>query len=309
MTNTLLMNNKAEAAGGAIFIDTVAGLRLNCSDESKEQGLQFYSRKQWTSMKRLASIDDICTFWEDNTADRYGPAVASFVSDIQKKIANAETKDLELIKGSHYTIHNHRSGKPIPLIVFTLVDELGQGPAVGQNNEDIKAVMSSPEEFFLGNIVKPLVVESANLSAVGFVQPGMYKILTEFEGSNLESFEITVEVKPCEMGEVPSGDGKFCEPCNVASYNFSPEDDSECHPCPENGDCSSQVILPNRGYWHQTPCSEHIQRCVTKEACDRHNREDALAELTQDVLTCQFDDQYLQNYTEVQCREASTVFV
>ena len=305
VADTSIMDNRARSAGGAVFIDTVAGLRLNCSGESKEPELQFYSRKQWKSMKRLESTDDICPSWKNNTAERYGPNVASSVSNVQKEIADEETGVLSLVNGSNYTVHKQISGEPIPLIVLTPVDDLVQGPAVGENNEHIEAVMSSPDGFFVGSVRKPLGVEGANFSATGFVQPGNYNVLIDFEGADLESFEITVEVKTCDIGEVPSGNGTFCESCNVASYNFSPEKDPECHPCPENGDCSSQVILPNRGYWHRTPCSEHIQRCFTAEACDSGNREDALSELTQDVLTCQFDEEYLQNYTEAQCREVS----
>ena len=304
-----MMNNEARSAGGAIFIDTVAALRLRCSDESTEHGVQFYSEKQRESMKSLTSIDNICTSWKNNTAGRYGPEVATFVSNVQKKIVDEETGDSELADGSPLTIHNHRSGKPIPAITLMPVDELGQGPAVGENNENIEAVMSSEDGFFVGSVRKPVSVEGANFSAIGFVQPGNYNVSIEFEGADLESFEITVEVKPCEMGEVSSGNGTFCESCNVASYNVSPEKDMECHPCPENGNCTSQVILPDRGYWHQTPCSERVQRCLTAEACKRYNREDALLEHTQDVQKCQFDDQYLQKYTEAQCREASTVFV
>ena len=307
MANTTLMDNKARSAGGAVFIDTVAALRLNCSDRSKEQGLEFYPEEEWKTIKRLVSVDDICTSWENNTAERYGPDAGTSAFNVRKEIADKETGLLRLVQESSYTILNHRSGESFPQIILTLVDELGQGPAVGENNKDIKAVMSSPDGFFVGSVRKPVGIEGARLSAKGFVQSGNYKILIVFEGADLESFEITVEVKPCDIGEVPSGNGTFCVSCNVASYSFSPEEDAECHPCPENGDCSSQVILPNRGYWHQTPCSEHIQRCLTEEACDSGNREDALSELTQDVQTCQFDDQYLQNYTEAQCREVSIV--
>ena len=309
VANTSLINNRATSAGGAVFIDTVAGLRLRCSDDINQRRLEFYSEKQWKTMKRLTSIDDICTSWKNNTAERYGPDVASSVSNVQKEITIDKTGVLSLVNGKNHTILNHRSGEQIPAITLTLVDELGQGPAVGESNEEIKAVMFSPDGFFIGNVTKPLGIEGANLSAVGFVQPGIYRVLIDFEGASLETFEITVEVKPCDIGEVLSRDGKFCESCNVASYNFSPEDDSECHPCPENGDCSSRVILPNRGYWHPTPCSEHIQRCLTTEGCDSDNREDVLLEITQDVLMCQFDEQYLLNYTEAQCREASTMFV
>ena len=309
VANTSLINNRATSAGGAVFIDTVAGLRLRCSDDINQRRLELYSEKQWKTMKRLTSIDDICTSWKNNTAERYGPDVASSVSNVQKEITIDKTGVPSLVNGKNHTILNHRSGEQIPAITLTLVDELGQGPAVGESNEEIKAVMFSPDGFFIGNVTKTLGIEGANLSAVGFVQPGIYRVLIDFEGASLETFEITVEVKPCDIGEVLSRDGKFCESCNVASYNFSPEDDSECHPCPENGDCSSRVILPNRGYWHPTPCSEHIQRCLTTEGCDSDNREDVLLEITQDVLMCQFDEQYLLNYTEAQCREASTMFV
>ena len=304
-----MMDNKARSAGGAVFIDTVAGLRLSCSDESKDHRLQFYAKKQWMSMKRLTSIDDICPSWKNNTAERYGRDVATSAFGIRKEISDEKTGVLSPVNAVNHTIHNHRSGDPIPMISLALVDELGQGSAVGENNEDIKAVMSSPDGFFAGSVIKPLGIEGANLSAIGFAQPGVYKVQIEFEGADLESFEITVEVKPCEMGEVSYGNGTFCESCNVASYSFSPEEDLECHPCPENGDCSSQVILPNKGYWHRTPCSERVQRCLTAEACASDNRADTLRERTQDVQTCQFDDQYVQNYTEAQCREVSIVFV
>ena len=308
VVNTSMMDNRARSAGGAIFIDTVAALRLRCSDESKEQKTGFFSKKQWKTMKRLVSSDDICTSWKNNTAERYGLVVATFAFGVRKEIADEETDELGSVKGNNYTVHNHRSGEPIPTTILTLVDELGQGPAVGENNEDIKAVMSSPDGFLDGSVSRPLGIERANFSATGFVKPGNYKILIVFEGADLESFEMTVEVKPCDIGEVTSRNGTLCVSCNAVSFNFYPEEDMECHSCPENGDCTSQVILPNRGYWHRTPCSERVQKCFTAEACDGDKREEALRERTQDVQTCQFDDQYLQDYTEAQCREVSTVF-
>ena len=309
MANTSLMDNKARSAGGAIFIDTVAGLRLSCSDDSKEMEMEFYSEEQWKSMKRLTSIDDICPFWKSNAAKRYGPVVATPAFDVRKEIFDEKTGVLRSVNKNDYTIHNHRSGKRIPVIILTAEDELGQGSALGENNEDIEAVMSSPDGFFVGSVKVPLEERITSFSTVGFVQPGTYRILFDFKGASRENFEIAVEVKPCEMGEVSFGNKTFCQTCSVTSYNFSPEEDLECHTCPENGNCSSQVILPNRGYWHQTPCSERVQRCLTEEACDSDNRKEALAELTQNVQTCQFNDRYLQEYTEAQCREVGIVFV
>ena len=81
MVNTSLADNKAASAGGAMYIETVAGFRLNCTGGSKEERLEFYSEEQWKSMKRLTSIDDICTSWVNNSAGSYGPIVASSMFD------------------------------------------------------------------------------------------------------------------------------------------------------------------------------------------------------------------------------------
>ena len=308
VANSILMNNRARSAGGALFIGTVAGLRLNCSDESIEHETRFYSKKQWKSMKRLTSVDDICPSWKNNTAKRYGSDVASSVSYVQKEITDQETGMLRLVNGSKYTIHNHRSGRPIPMIVLTAVDDLVQGPAVNAKQEDIEAVMSSPNEFFVGSVRRSLGVKDANFSATGFVQPGMYKVQIEFKGADLKSFKITVEVKPCEMGEVPSGNGTFCESCSTVSYNFFPEKDMECHPCPENGNCSSQVILPNEEHWHASPCSTNIRKCLSSDACHSKERVEKLEQKTQNILTCNISKERIEEYQQAQCEEASLRF-
>ena len=308
MTNTSMIDNKAQLAGGAVFIDTAAGFRLNCSDESTGRELEFYSEKRWDSMKRLTSTEVICASWENNSADRYGPVVATSVSDVQKEIADEQTGLSRLVNGSNYTVHNHRSGEPIPMIVLTAMDELGQSPAVGENNKDIEAIMSSPDGFFIGSVRKTLGVEGATFSATGFVRPGNYRVLIEFEGADLESFEITVEVKPCDIGEVCSGNGLFCESCNAVSYSFSPESDAECHPCPENGDCTTKVILPKEEYWHASPCSDKIIKCLSSNSCHNKKRVEKLAQKTRNILTCNVSKERIEEYQQAQCEEASSRF-
>ena len=303
-----MINNRAGSAGGAVFIDTVAGLRLNCSAESKDQALQFYSGKQRDFMKRLTSVDDICTSWENNSAGRYGRDVATSAIDVRKEIVDEQMEALSLVSGSNYTVHKHRSGEPIPLIVLTAVDELGQGPAVGENSEDVEAVMSSPDGFLAGSVRKTLGMEGTTFSATGFVQPGNYRVLIEFEGADLERFEITVEVKPCDIGEVPSGNGTFCESCNAVSFNFSPENDAECRPCPENGDCSSQIILPNDEYWHASPCSKNVSKCLSADACHNKKRVEKLEQLTRDISNCNISSKEIEEYQQAQCEEASLEF-
>ena len=303
MVNTVFTNNEAQSAGGAIFIDTVAGLQLRCSDESAGKGQERYPEKHWTAMKRLTSIDDICTSWENNSADRYGPDVASYVSDVQKKIADTEIKGLIPPDRNRYIIGRHKSGKPI-LVAFTPVDDLEQSPAVGENNEDIEAVMSSPDRFIVGSMRVPLNDTVVNVSTTGLVQPGEYRVIIKFEGASLESFEIIVDVKTCEMGEVPSANGAFCEPCSDATYSFEPDrEDLGCLPCPKNGRCNTSTIRPLPGYWHRWPCSSHLQKCLTDEACDFDQREEKLYELTKDLHSCDIADDLVDDYGDAQCRK------
>ena len=254
-------------------------------------------------MDVLTSLDDICSQWTGNEAGRYGPDVATYAAEVKSNVNRSEEADAVSVEGHHFTVQNHKSGTPLPTIALTAVDSLGQGPAVGKGDKDIVATMSSPDAFFAGSTSMLLNADAVNVSATGFVSPGTYRVVIVFGDEDLESIEIVVEVERCSIGEVPSGNGTFCESCSSSTFSFRPENDLHCHPCPENGNCESTMILPEEGYWHQTPCSEHIQRCLTSEACDFKHRKRDLDEATADVKTCVFDENYIEDYTEAQCRE------
>ncbi len=308
VANTQFLENEAEVAGGAIFADRTDVIRMHCSVQSSQQSLEFYSKKQWLSMQVIDSLEDICPAWRDNTAGTYGPDVATYTFEIEKKVFDEKAEDASVVNGSQYTIRGHRSGKKIPAIVLTPVDELGQYPAVGADNRHTVAVVSSPEGFFEGSMTVALDAAAVSVSPSGFAQPGNYTVAFRFEGVDAEDFDITVEVKGCSMGEVPLRNGTFCEPCTSSTYSFLPDEDVDCHPCPENGQCETAVILPNSGYWHKTPCSQHLQRCLTPDACESDRRDQGLGEMTADVDSCDFEESFFQNYTDVQCREVSRLF-
>ena len=124
--------------------------------------------------------------------------------------------------------------------------------------------------------VKFLESDRANLTVTPFAQPGEYTVLIEFKGGDFETFEITMYVRGRAMGEVRSANGTLYEPCSAATFSFLPEEDSECHPCPENGNCESKAVLPKEGYWNKIPCSEHVQRCLAPEACESEDRKQKL---------------------------------
>ena len=303
LEDTSFSDNIASGAGGAIFVDRVAIIRILCSPKRTRQEMNFYSKKQWKLMNIVRSNQDICPTWRENSADRYGADIASYATDVQKKIISEQSATVVSVKRNNYEIRDHKSGAPMPVFSLAVVDDLGQCPAVGLDNKEVTATMFSPDGLFDGRMSTVLKSDLANLAVTPFALPGEYTVRIEFDGGDFEPVEITVYVRGCVMGEVLSANGAFCEPCSAATFSFLPEDDSECRPCPDNGNCESKAVLPKQGYWHQIPCSEHIQRCLAPEACEYKDREQKLREKTEEVETCDFNDQYVKNYTEAQCRE------
>ena len=233
----------------------------------------------------------------------YGPDVASFASGVCMTIDGASTDMISILDNHHYVVQNYSSGKPLPTVFLIASDDLRQYPAVTADGKRIIVVLSSPDGLFESNMSRQLHSTGENFTRTGFATPGNHTLVIEFEEADCESIEIVVEVRSCAMGEVPFRNGTLCEPCSSSTYSFPSEGDSVCQTCPENGNCETRVILPDEGYWHLTPCSKHIDRCITHDACVREEREQDLAKMTANVESCDVDEVFIKNYTEARCRE------
>ena len=263
------------------------------------------TRKEFESLDILNSFDRICAKWEGNEADVYGNTLASYARRV-KKVIRYEDRDFEEeVEGNRYFVRNHVSGTQIPSLYVEAVDALGQGPASGAGNDTVLATMVSPEKLFSGSIGVRLDEGVGNFSGVaGYREAGFYNVRVNFSEESIPSFTIVVEIRGCLIGEVVAANGTICQPCNGNNYNFFPDRaDPGCQSCPENADCDTAVILPDAGYWHRTPCSNHIQECLTKEACDEKNRTNDLREHAAIVEKCQFSEPFILSYAEAQCRE------
>ena len=305
VVNSSLSGNGAEAVGGGVVVDRAAIMRVQCPAQTSSEEPEFYSRKQLESLMGLEFAEDICPALSGNTAGRYGPEVASYLSSIEVNILNEREEDVVSVNEDVYIIRNHKSGTPLPTIALRAVDDFGQGPAVGVGSREVFAVMFSPDGLFDGNVGVLLDQDIVHLTTTGFATPGTYKAIVEFDQEQIPSLVITVEVKSCDLGEVPSANGTFCEPCTTSTFSFHPDDDLTCHPCPENGDCRSQVILPNEDYWHASPCSKNIRKCLSSDACHNEKRVEKLKQKTQNISNCNISNKEIEEYQQAQCEEAS----
>ena len=151
----------------------------------------------------------------------------------------------------------------------------------------------------------PLDSGEADIAGIATINsPGNYTVKIEFKEEDLPELILIVNVRRCLIGESTSTDDKLCSPCSATEFNFDPESE-QCQPCPENGNCTSDVIHPNPGHWHSDPCSDHIQECLTHEACDYEERQQRLVNASRDIHSCEeCDAVLLGNYSDAQCRQA-----
>ena len=295
-------NNRARAAGGAVFVSNFQNLHIRC--HSAWKAATNVDRERLSSpLGHTSPTAGICRSWADNKAGLYGDDVASFASRVVGTVKVDGSNVTISERDADYTIEGYRSGTALPVITLRAEDDLGQAPAIGRDSRAIASTVSSPDHLFTENQSLLLSSETVELKKTEFALPGMYTVLFEFDEDHLDSFQLKVIVDSCGINEVSSANGTFCEACSAAAFSFRPGEDEYCSPCPLNANCETQVILSDNGHWHQTPCSKYIQRCITSEACDKGERIQQLRNVTKDIESCDFDEKMVKEYTDIQCRE------
>ena len=296
--------NTAKTSGGGIFTKYPRVFRYSCSSEETETPPVQNAIDTLTTTNLLTSVHDICPEWIGNEAGRYGPMIASCAQSAHGfMIDGDETDDEESVKNDRFVVKNHRSGNVLPALLLEVVDGYGQGPPLGISDAYVHASMHSPDNFFTGEVIMAVNERRKAFPPIsGFQRPGQYEIRIDFSESDLTQLVVDVEVRRCNLGESAQENGTLCVPCSGSQYNLDP-DVSVCRSCPDNGNCTTNVIHPIRRYWHRTPCAKYMQRCVSREGCDFDGREEDLNAVTQELHDCQFDEQLNEEYSQAQCKK------
>lgn len=254
-------------------------------------------------MNIVSSIDDICDDWKENTTfSQYGNLIATYQVYVRGIVSDEE------ITSFHPTeplvIRNYASGSTLPDIVLVLVDQIGTYPAGNPDVDVVRASIPSLDGFSNPTTIPLVDGEGSVTGKVAFKYPGNYTFTIKFDQAFIESsLTLILEVRNCSMGETTVGKGLMCHVCNEDTFNFTPESETGCLSCPDNANCTTSFIAPNNGYWHQFPCSTHIQKCLTLKACDFNDREASLYKFSQDKLDCNFNDTEIRKYEIAQCRQ------
>ena len=304
VTGSTFSNNRAKTSGGAIFTQDPNVLRYSCWSKDTETPPELYQTDALEALELLKSTKDMCPDWTANQADLYGPVIASYARSVSGfAIGNGQDDSERPIENNELVSGNHRSGDSLPMLLVEIVDGYGQSPALGEGDAFVQATMYSPDGLFSGEFNTQVNEKQKSFPPIsGFQRPGRYEIRMNFSEPSLEPLSVEVEVRECQLGEFAQENLTLCVRCSGSQYNFD-SDASMCLPCPENGNCTTNVIHPNKGYWHRSPCSRHVQQCVSREACDFSGREDALNDLTNEIETCEIEETLDRDYSEAQCKK------
>ena len=312
--DTQFENNSAIFGGGAIFAKRLKAIRFQCSSSSRNDKLTFLEEKDWSSLRRITSDKTVCAAWRNNSAGVYGQVVATEAT-MAKMTVEYKGEKTEVSSGEGFEVRDYVGGNQLPRVTVEFLDKLKQGPA-RINNRDILATLSTSEGFQIGNVALPVNGQTAKFPhMIGFGLPGIYNITIRFissysfrdqygEREVIDLLNIPVHVRNCTIGEVLVGETKICSNCSTSAYNFDPEG-KECQPCPESSNCTTRVIIPNDGYWHASPCSVNITRCLTSYACKFDDRVETLTNLTRDMKSCSINATTVEEYQQEQCAEVS----
>ena len=298
LTDTQFSDNEAEVAGGAIFTNSLAAIRFNCFNASSNSGLEAYEDEEWKDLKEIESVNDVCLGWRHNNAKIYGPIIGTYATSARITLEDA-ANSVCVSGGEDCIIEEYRNGTDLPTATVTLLDSLSQGPA--RKPRIVNANMSSPSnEFLVWSVVLPMEDGTCTFRSIrGFVSQGEYNLTVDFGEKDVQEIGLTVKVQTCSFGEVLLF-AKFCVECSSTTFNFNTSEEV-CQPCPENGNCTSRVITPKDGYWQKTPCSDRLHRCLPTSACQFEGRLERLENLTQDLFTCNFSQEWKVNYARAQC--------
>eukprot|EP00210_Caulerpa_lentillifera_P000169 g164.t1 len=300
---TTFIKNEARDSGPAIQTNNVSSIRVDCKHS------KFIEFLSMSDLLQLPAVDNRrnCYSWKGNqVTSSVGTlgTVGSYARRVNISFILDSMRDHDQWIDGH-TIKNVKSGEFLPTIYVTAVDEFGNGPAfVSGGIPD--AELYSPDGFFPGKIPMRLPNGTGRFEdIVGFKVPRIYHLSIRFTNGDIEEMKFSVEIRECEIGEEPSTDSILCEACDLLSFNFEPKN-GRCTTCPKHGDCSGRFIIPDSGYWHSSPCSHYLRRCLTEEACEFDDRKNKLRNATKSLKTCVLHQTVANKYAEEQCKPGYT---
>ena len=319
IANATIMHNTATLLGAGIFAEDPSLLRIDRKSmkvHKKTFNCQTMERPPSNTLGEDFRNNTVLRGYEDNLASlATGFCLYAFKGG---RLVETISED----KG--YTLPKWRSGDDLPVLRVVMHDPFGNNFSRARNKDFMKKTSGyEPEEaydqpvnvilssktkkgttspFLRNRVYEDISFGDGNISVGNpYVKPGHYQLILVVEGFKRRRVTLEVEVRDCTINEESDRDDTFCRPCDSNQYNFHSADSAwSCTLCPENANCTTPFIFPQRGYWNAFPCSNQIERCIYEEACN-FTRPDMVEELTRPETPCLFSDEVIEQYQSSQC--------
>lgn len=165
--------------------------------------------------------------------------------------------------------------------------------------------MYSPDDLFAGSIEYNMNEGQVTVNSIQLIgEYGVRNVHLNFSLETFKIFELQVNLRECVIGEEYREEATFCILCDIFEYNFNPMTQT-CSDCPENANCGGNAIEPNDGYWHISPCSPYINKCIAEVACRKDSRDYELYIFSQNLTSCNLSESDYEYYGGLQCQKVS----
>lgn len=274
------LSNKATAAAGAIFVSHPHSVFYSTLDETP---IPFAN----------LTADDPIFFKNKVSKTGYGNNIASTPTHLEFIEPN--------IKEGKLLFKEHNSGEELPKMSLVLKDHYNQNVTDGIRDSIMtvainSSVTSGQTEAKAANGV----VTFTKVVALG--EPTEHPIIFVAASDTTKNFRTRLTIRQCIPGEARIEELNVCDVCDREyfgfNYNYS------CDGCPSHARCDGgAVLIPEHGYWHSTPYSPLIHKCILEEACSFDGRTQGLRAFYADPFALTPSNEIIPNDVYPQCQE------
>ena len=281
ITDSLLQNNSAQFAGGAIFTDRSCNEKLTLINTTFLNNTAPFGND---TASEAASFNITFVPYNPNTIIR---SIFSAEQDLMT-LSVSNISDFEFQQGYLILEFVNKSYNPAPAVSTDHLIEFWF-PKSSENERTIPASIEEKNVFRIKISLKNLILSGEQNAKEPF--------FLHFNSPRIsKQCQILVELRACLPGEY--NNSNKCQPCDQNTYSFSPE--VSCTSCLPHANCpGGSQICPQLGFWsnHSHPekifqCrNDRFTRCLNDQGC--RNCADGYTGIL--CNACDFENSYVEN--------------
>ena len=273
--NVTITKNRALYAGG-IFSTQPAGIEVSCSPGEK------FRMRTNTSVNPDDGSVDLTPFCLNMTANEISDGARIEGSQAGSKAAYLSVKGLDgsqlkqVASGDSLALPCKKGSDPCHSSKLRIIVQDIFYQTITRGIDDASLRLTLVSNNIVGDLRYTAVEGVAVINNTMAWGVGISSNVTiESESNPGVRLVLSFSTRECRPGERQQDE--TCKSCPSEQYGFDPSLD--CRGCEDNAKCAGgAALVPSDGYWHSSPFSPCIHKCVHPDACSYPGRERVLTE-------------------------------